>query len=206
MAEYLSIHPDNPQVRLLQQAVQVINRGGVIVYPTDSAYALGCHMGEKDALEKIHKIRELRKDHHFTLICKDLKELGKYAQVDNAAFRMIKHLIPGAFTFVLKATRDVPKMLMHPKRKTIGIRVPDNVLVQALLTELGEPLLSTTLKMPGESYPITDPYDAYEALENQVDLIIDGGHCSLEPTTVIDLVDWPPTLIRQGKGDASEYF
>jgi len=206
MSQFFEIHPDNPQARLITQAVNLIKTGSVIVYPTDSAYALGCHMGDKKALERIRRIRQLDKNHHFTLMCKDLKELGVYAQVDNSAFRMLKSLTPGAFTFLLKATREVPKRLMHEKRKTIGLRVPDNNIVQMMLAALGEPIMSTTLIMPGEDLPLVDIHDIREQLEKHVDLIIDGGACGLAPTTVIDAIDWPPILIRQGKGDASEYF
>lgn len=206
MTQIFDIHPDNPQARLIQQAVEIIRQGGIVAYPTDSAYALGCHMGDKAALEKIRRIRQLDKNHHFTLVCKNLKELGNYAQVDNAAFRMVKSLIPGPYTFLLKATKDVPKVLMHPKRKTIGLRVPDNNIVQHLLEKLGEPLLSTTLILPGETLPVVEPYDINELLQGQVDLIIDGGNCGLEPTTVVDLINWPPVLVREGKGDVSAYF
>ncbi|MAZ39284.1 MAG: threonylcarbamoyl-AMP synthase [Legionellales bacterium] len=206
MAQYIQIHPENPQERLIQQAVNMLHEGAVIVYPTDSAYALGCHMGDHKALERIRKIRELTQAHHFTLVCKDLKDLGTYAQIDNSAFRMLKSLIPGAFTFLLKATREVPKRLLHTKRKTIGLRVPDNKISQMLLAALGEPLMSTTLILPEQTLPMVDPYDIQCALDSKVDLIIDGGNCGFEPTTVIDLIEWPPVLIRQGKGNASEYF
>lgn len=206
MTQTFDIHPDNPQPRLIQQAVDIIRQGGIVAYPTDSAYALGCHMGDKAALEKIRKIRELDKNHHFTLVCTNLKELGNYAQVDNAAFRMVKSLIPGPYTFLLKATKDVPKILMHPKRKTIGLRVPDNNIAQHLLEKLGEPLLSTTLILPGETLPVVEPYDINEFLQGKVDLVINGGNCGLEPTTVVDLINWPPVLVREGKGDVSAYF
>lgn len=205
MSQFFAIHPENPQSRLVHQACEIIRRGGVVVYPTDSAYALGCHIGDKQALEVIRRIRQLDDDHNFTLVCRDLSELGTYARVDNAAYRLLKHATPGPFTFIMEATKEVPRRLLHPKRKSIGLRVPDNVIAQALLAELGEPLMSVTLIMPGDEYPMIDPYDIRESLEHHVDLVIDGGYCGMEPTSVIDMTGDAPTVIREGLGDISEF-
>ena len=205
MSQFFAIHPENPQSRLVHQACEIIRRGGVVVYPTDSAYALGCHIGDKQALEVIRRIRQLDDDHNFTLVCRDLSELGTYARVDNAAYRLLKHATPGPFTFIMEATKEVPRRLLHPKRKSIGLRVPDNVIAQALLAELGEPLMSVTLIMPGDEYPMIDPYDIRESLEHHVDLVIDGGYCGMEPTSVIDMTGDSPTVIREGLGDISEF-
>lgn len=203
MSQYFSIHPDNPQHRLIAQAAEIVRRGGVIVYPTDSVYALGCHMGDKQALDRIRNIRKVDKNHNFTLVCRDLSELANYAKVDNSDFRVLKASTPGAFTFILQATSEVPKRLLHPKRKTIGIRVPNSPIAQALLEELGEPMMSVTLILPGDEYPLTDPYDIRQTLETQVDAVIDGGYCGLEPTTVVDMTGDQPELRRQGMGDFS---
>jgi Sua5/YciO/YrdC/YwlC family protein len=203
MSQFFQIHAETPQPRLIRQAVDLLRGGAVIVYPTDSGYALGCLSGDKDAIERIRQIRRLDDRHNFTLVCRDLSEIATYAKVDNSTYRLLKLLTPGAYTFILDATREVPRRLQHPKRKTIGIRVPDNAIAQALLTELGEPLMSTTLILPGDELPLTDPYEFRGQLERQVDLIIDGGYGDLEPTTVIDLVDGVPVVVRQGKGDAS---
>lgn len=205
MAQFFQIHPENPQHRLIVQAADIIRKGGVVVYPTDSAYALGCHIGDKDALERIRTLRKLDKNHNFTLMCRDLSELATYARVDNQVFRLLKNHTPGAYTFILEGTADVPRRLMHPKRKTIGLRVPDNAIALALLEELGEPLMTSSLLMPGEEFPLTDPYDIRDTLEHFVDLVIDGGYCGLEPTTVIDLTEDVPELIRQGKGDFAPF-
>ena len=205
MAQFFSIHPENPQVRLINQAVDIIRRGGLIVYPTDSAYALGCHIGDKLALDRIRAIRQLDKDHNFTLMCRDLSELANYARVDNSAFRLIKSHTPGPYTFILSATSEVPRRLMHPKRKTLGMRVPNNPIALSLMEALGEPLMSSSLIMPGETVPLTDPYDIRLMLEHQVELVIDGGFCGLEPTTVVDLTGDTPKVTRQGCGDASEF-
>ena len=205
MAQFFQIHPENPQHRLIQQAVEIIRKGGLVVYPTDSAYALGCHIGDKDALERVRALRKLDKHHNFTLMCRDLSELATYARVNNQVFRLLKNHTPGAYTFILEATADVPRRLLHPKRKTIGLRVPDNPIALALLAELGEPLMTSSLLLPGEEYPMTDPYDIRETLEHQVDLVIDGGYCGLEPTTVVDLTEETPQLVRQGKGDFSTF-
>jgi len=205
MAQFFQIHAENPQHRLIVQAADIIRKGGLVVYPTDSAYALGCHIGDKDALERIRTLRKLDKNHNFTLMCRDLSELATYARVDNQAYRLIKNHTPGAYTFILEATADVPRRLMHPKRKTIGLRVPDNAIALALLEELGEPLMTSSLLLPGEEFPMTDPYDIRVSLEHFVELVIDGGYCGLEPTTVIDLTESTPQLIRQGKGDFSPF-
>lgn len=203
MSQYFQIHPDNPQLRLIRQSVQILRDGGVIVYPTDSCYALGCRIGDKEAMERIRRIRRLDERHNFTLVCRDLSEISTYAKIDNSAYRLIRALTPGPYTFILGATHEVPRRLQHPKRKTIGIRVPDNVITQALLAELGEPLFSTTLILPGEELPMTDPQEMREALEHDVDLVIDGGYCGFQPTTVVDLVEGAPQIQRRGKGDTA---
>ena len=203
MSDYLSIHPENPQQRLIAKAAAIVRKGGVIVYPTDSVYAIGCHIGDKQAVDRIRSIRQLDKNHNFTLMCRDLSELASYARVDNSAFRSLKAQTPGPFTFILPATSEVPRRLMHPKRKTIGLRVPDSPIAQALLDELGEPMMSVTLILPGDEYPLSDPYDIRAALEAHVDVLIDGGHCGLEPTTVVDMTGPVPEVTRQGMGDFS---
>lgn len=201
MSQYFRIHPDNPQLRLIRQAVAIIQGGGVIAYPTDSAYALGCHLGDKRALERIRQIRRLDDSHNFTLVCRDLSDLGTYARVDNSAYRLIRGATPGPFTFILPASKEVPRRLVHPKRKTIGLRVPDNAICQALLADLGEPLMSSTLILPGDEYPLTDPLEIRDLLEHQLDLVIDGGFCGMEPTTVVNLEDGEPVITRQGRGE-----
>jgi tRNA threonylcarbamoyl adenosine modification protein (Sua5/YciO/YrdC/YwlC family) len=203
MSQFFQIHPDNPQARLIKQAVEIVRSGGVIVYPTDSGYALGCQIGEKRAVETIRRIRKLSDKHCFTMICRDLKELGNYARVDNGQYRLLKSHTPGPYTFILKASNEVPKRLMQPKRKTIGIRVPDNPIALALAEELNEPLMSVTLILPGEELPMTDPYDIRQTLEHELDLVIDGGFCGMEPTSVVDLADDEITVIRHGLGDTS---
>lgn len=203
MAQFFSIHPENPQGRLIKQAVEIVARGGVVAYPTDSAYALACRLENKDGLERIVRIRDMDRDHNFTLVCPDLSVLATYARVDNTVFRALKSHTPGPFTFILPATREVPKRLMHPKRRTIGLRVPSNPIAQALLAELGEPLMSCSLVLPGQSGPETDPWNIRELLEHAVDLVIDGGFCGLEPSTVVDFTGIEPALLRQGLGDAS---
>ena len=200
MSQFFEIHPTHPQKRLVLQAVEILRNGGLVVYPTDSSYAIGCHIGDKDAMERIQRIRQLDDKHFFTLVCKDLSEIATYAKVDNGQYRMLRSLTPGAFTFILQATNEVPRRLLHPKRRMIGIRVVDNVIVQAMLEEFGQPILSSTLILPGNDMPETDANEIREKLEKQVDLIIDGGHCGFEPTTVINMVEIPPQLIRQGKG------
>lgn len=206
MAQFFSIHPENPQGRLINQAVAIVRSGGVIVYPTDSCYALGCHIGDKDALERIARIRQTDKHHNFTLVCRDLSEIAAYAKVDNWAYRLLKAHTPGAYTFILPATREVPRRLLHPKRRTIGIRVPTHPIAQALLTELGEPLLSSTLLLPGEPLPLTEPEEIRDRLEHVVDLVIDGGSCGVEPTTVVELLDGVPHVARAGRGDPAHFL
>lgn len=202
MAQFFDIHPDNPQPRLIRRTVDILLGGGVIVYPTDSSYALGCQIGEKSALERIRRIRHLDDKHNFTLVCRDLSEITNYAKIDNQAFRLLKTLTPGPYTFIHEATKQVPRRLMHPKRKRIGIRVPDNTICSDLLTMLDQPILSSTLILPGDDMPLTDPYEMREILDHHVDLVIDGGFCGLEPTTVIDMTAEPPEVMRVGKGDA----
>jgi tRNA threonylcarbamoyl adenosine modification protein (Sua5/YciO/YrdC/YwlC family) len=203
VSQFFQIHPDNPQARLIRQAVDIIRNGGVIVYPTDSAYALGCHIGDKAALDRIRRIRKLDDRHNFTLVCRDLSEIATYAKVSNTVYRLLRQTTPGPYTFILPATSEVPRRLMHPKRKTVGLRVPDNAIASALLADLGEPLMSVTLIMPGDDLPLIDPYDIRETLEHDVDLVIDGGYCGMEPTTVIDLADDSPVVVREGKGDVA---
>ncbi|MBS24256.1 MAG: threonylcarbamoyl-AMP synthase [Gammaproteobacteria bacterium] len=205
MAEFLQVHPDNPESRVLKQAVDVLLHGGVIVYPTDSTYALGCHIGDKSALERIRRIRQLGPRHNFTLICSDLSSLATYAKVHNSAYRILKAYTPGPYTFVLKATAEVPRRLMHPKRKTIGLRVPENRIAQSLLTILGGPLMSTSLILPGKQEHLLDPYEMRLKIGKLVDLIIDGGACGLEPTTMVDLVEGVPVVKRVGKGDPQPF-
>lgn len=203
MSQFFQIHPDDPQPRLIRQAVEVLREGGVIAYPTDSAYALGCRLEDKKAADRIRAIRRVDADHHFTLMCRDLSEIGTYAQVDNTAYRLLKAFTPGPYTFILRATREVPRRLVHPKRKSVGLRVPGNPIAQALLAELDEPLMSVTLILPGEDMPMVDPREIRETLEHQVDAIIDGGFCGLEPTTVVDLREGTPQVLREGRGDIS---
>jgi tRNA threonylcarbamoyl adenosine modification protein (Sua5/YciO/YrdC/YwlC family) len=200
VAEYLEIHPKNPQARLVRQVVEVVRQGGVIAYPTDSCYALGCHIGDKDALERIRRIRNADKHHHFTLVCRDLTEVGRYAQLDTWQFRLLKAHTPGPFTFLLPATRETPKRLQHPKRRTIGVRIPDHPVPQMMLAELGEPIMTSTLLLPGDELPLTDGSEIRERLDRVLDAIIDSGHCGTEPTTVVDLAVSPPVIVRQGKG------
>lgn len=206
MSQYFKIHPDNPQSRLIRQAVEIIRAGGVIVYPTDSSYALGCQIGNKTATERIQQIRNIDKEHNFTLVCRDLSEIATYARVDNIQYRLLKAATPGPFTFILSATNEVPRRLQNPKRKTIGIRVPDHATTQALLEELGEPIMSTTLILPADDLPLSDPEEIRQRLEHQVDLIIDGGNCGHQPTTILDLAGETPRLLRQGKGDAGPFL
>jgi tRNA threonylcarbamoyl adenosine modification protein (Sua5/YciO/YrdC/YwlC family) len=205
MSQFFQIHPDNPQARLVRQASDIVRGGGVIVYPTDSAYALGCHIGDKAALDRIRRIRKLDDRHNFTLVCRDLSEIATYARVDNVVYRLLKQYTPGPYTFILRATSEVPRRLMQSKRKTIGLRVPENAITQALLADLGEPLMSVTLIMPNENLPLIDPYEIRELLEHEVDLVIDGGYCGMEATTVVDLADEEPMLLRAGKGDPAPF-
>jgi tRNA threonylcarbamoyl adenosine modification protein (Sua5/YciO/YrdC/YwlC family) len=205
LSQFYQIHPDNPQARLIRNAADIIRAGGVVAYPTDSAYALGCHIGDKNALDRIRRIRKLDARHNFTLVCRDLSEIATYAKVDNTAYRLLRHCTPGPYTFILRATSEVPRRLMHPKRKTVGLRVPDNRIALALLEDLGEPLMSVTLIMPGDEYPLLDPYDIRDSLEHEVDLVIDGGYCGMEVTTVVDLADETPMVLRVGKGDIAPF-
>jgi len=205
MSQYFQIHPENPQMRLIRHAVEIINGGGVIIYPTDSCYALGCHIGDKSAVDRIRAIRRLDDKHNFTLVCRDLSELGVYARIDNSAFRQLKHCTPGPYTFILPATREVPRRLVHPKRKTIGIRVPDNPITLALLEALNGPLMSTSLILPGERDPLSDPFEIRDRLADKVDLIIDGGAGGLGITTMISMENEVPEVLREGLGDVSPF-
>ena len=206
MSQYFYIHPENPQKRLLKQAALIIQQGGLIAYPTDSAYALGCAMGERNALQRMRVLRALDVRHQFSLVCRDLSQIASYAKVDNSVYRLLKNVTPGPFTFLLNATKEVPKRLHGRKRQQIGIRVPDNEIVRGLLAELDAPLLSTTLILPNQTLPMSDAEEIRELLEHQLDLVINGGHCGLEPTTVVDLSGSTPELIRQGKGDFNAFL
>lgn len=206
MSQFFQIHAENPQTRLIKQAVEIIRQGGVIVYPTDSAYALGCRIGDKTALDRIRQLRRLDDKHNFTLICRDLSQLGEYAKVDTSAFRLLKAHTPGPYTFILDATREVPRMLLHPKRRTIGLRVPGNPIAHELLAELGEPLMSVSLILPGDEHPMSDPYEIRDRLQKLVDLIIDGGYGSLEASTVISLIGGEPEVLREGCGDPEPFL
>ncbi len=205
MTQLFEIHPESPQLRLIRQAVEILKRGGVIIYPTDSAYALGCHIQDKGSLQRIIRIRQLDAKHNFTLVCRDLSELATYARVNNSDYRLLKTYTPGAYTFILQATSEVPKLMLHPKRKTIGIRVPDHPVVAALLKELNEPLLSSTLILPEATMPMGDIDEIREVMGKQVDLIIDSGFCGLEATTVVSLLDGVPQLLRVGKADPDPF-
>jgi tRNA threonylcarbamoyl adenosine modification protein (Sua5/YciO/YrdC/YwlC family) len=205
MTQFFQIHPDNPQTRLIKQAAQIIHSGGIVALPTDSCYALVCHLDDKAAVEKLRRIRGIDEKHHLTLLCRDLSEIGAYARVDNKQFRFLKAATPGPYTVILEATREVPRRLSHPSRKTIGLRVPENAIAQALLEELGQPLLGTTLILHGEEDALTDAESIRDRLEKLLDLIIDGGACSMEPTTVIDLTGDGPLLVRQGRGDPAVF-
>ena len=200
MAQLFTIHPENPQPRLIRLAAECVRSGGVIAYPTDSCYALGCHIGDKSAMERIRKIRQVDERHHLTLVCRDLAEIAQYARVDNSQFRMLKATTPGSYTFILHATREVPKRLLHPSRRTIGLRVPDHKVARALLEELREPLLSSTLLLPGEDVPLNDAQEIRERLEHAVDAVIDAGSCGIVPTTVVDLTGDAPVIARAGRG------
>lgn len=205
MSDFLQVHPSHPEDRNIKQIAKVLLGGGVIVYPTDSTYALGCHLGDKGALDRIRRIRRLGDRHNFTLVCKDLSSLASYAQVHNSAYRILKAYTPGPYTFILKATPEVPRRLLHPKKKTIGLRVPDNVIAQAILERMGEPIMSTSLILPDEDERLIDPYEMRLKIGKLVDLIVDGGACGLEPTTMVDLVDGIPEVIREGKGDSEPF-
>lgn len=205
MSQFFQIHQENPQKRLIQQAAEIIRQGGVVVYPTDCAYALGCHLGDKSAMERIQRIRKLDDKHNFTLVCQDLSEISTYAKMDNQCYRLIKAHTPGAYTFILNATSEVPRRLMHPKRRTIGIRIPNNPIALELMGALGEPIMSTSLIMPGDDEPLADPYDIRDLLQHSVDLVIDGGYCGIEATTVINLVEGVPEVVRYGAGSADAF-
>jgi len=205
MAQFFTIHPGNPNPRLIHQAAAVLRGGGVVVYPTDSCYALGCHLDDKDAVTRIRQIRQLDEQHHLTLMCRDLSEISRYAKVDNAKFRLLKSNTPGSYTFILEATKEVPKRLQHPKRSTIGIRIPDHPVALALLEELGEPMSSSTLILPDQAGPLNDVELIRELLEKKVDLVIDGGVIGADFTTVIDLTGDVPVLLRRGKGNVAPF-
>ena len=205
MAQYIAVHPEDPQLRLIRRAVEIVRDGGLMVYPTDSCYALGCHLGDKGAMERIRRIRQVDERHHFTLVCRDLSELGQYAVVDNIQYRSLKKSTPGSYTFILKASREVPKRLLNPKRNTIGVRVPDNNVVRALLEEMGEPILSSTLILPGDERPLNDMDEIRDRLQNDVEVILDGGSCGVDMTTVVDLTGDMPVIVRQGKGSIAVF-
>jgi tRNA threonylcarbamoyl adenosine modification protein (Sua5/YciO/YrdC/YwlC family) len=205
MAQYFAIHPKDPQRRLIRRAVEIVRDGGLMVYPTDSCYALGCHIGDKGAMERIRRIRQLDELHHFTLVCRDLSELGQYAIVDNIQFRLLKASTPGSYTFILKASPEVPKRLLNPRRHTIGVRVPDHNVVRALLEEMGEPILSSTLIMPGDALPLNDMDDIRRRLQHDVEVVLDGGSCGVEMTTVVDLTGDVPAIVRRGRGSVSAF-
>lgn len=200
MSQYFVIHPENPQQRLLSKAAEIVRDGGLIVIPTDSCYALACHIGDKGAMDRLREVRRMDERHHLTLMCRDLSEIAQYARVDNIQYRLLKAATPGSYTFILEGTKELPRRLLHPKRKTIGLRVPDHPVALALLEELNEPLLTTTLQLPGDEEPLTEGWEIRDRLEGEVDLILDGGHCGIEPTTVVDLTGSTPELIRTGRG------
>jgi len=203
VSQYFELHPLNPQLRLIRRAAEIVRNGGVIAYPTDSCYALGCHIGDKAALERLRRIRQADRNHHFTLVCRDLSEIGRFARLDTWQFRMLKAATPGPFTFLLPATRETPRRLQHERRRTIGIRIPDHPVPLMLLEELGEPLMSSTLLLPGDATPMTDAREIRARLEHDIDAVLDGGNCGIEPTTVVDLAVSPPQIVRRGKGDFS---
>lgn len=205
MAQFFQIHPLNPQPRLIRKAVEMLREGAVIVYPTDSAYALGCHLEDKRALERLRRIRQVDERHNMTLVCSDLSEIALYARLDNAAYRLLKASTPGPYTFILQATREVPRRMLHPRRRTLGLRIPDHPVTQTLLAQLGEPLMSTTLILPGDSQPMTEPHEIRERLEHQVDLILDAGNCGIEPTTVVNMTGEAARVTRLGKGDPAAF-
>lgn len=200
MSQYFELHPQNPQPRLIRQAAQILRDGGLIAYPTDSCYALGCHIGDAAALERIRRLRAADRHHHYTLVCADLAAIGRYARVETWQFRLLKAATPGPFTFLLPATRETPRRLQHEQRRTIGIRIPDHPVPRLLLAELGEPIMSSTLLLPGEAVPLTDGREIRARLEHQLDAVLDSGNCGLEPTTVVDLAVSPPQILRQGRG------
>jgi tRNA threonylcarbamoyl adenosine modification protein (Sua5/YciO/YrdC/YwlC family) len=201
MSQFFSVHPTHPQLRLIRQAADIVRQGGLIAYPTDSCYALGCQIGDKEAMDRLRRVRGMDEKHHLTLMCRDLSDIATYAMVDNVQYRLLKTATPGSYTFILQATREVPRRLMHPKRKTIGVRVPQHPVAHALLAELGEPMLSATLQFPGDDAPLSEGEDIRARLERQLDLILDAGHCGIEPSTVIDLSGEAPAVLRVGAGD-----
>jgi tRNA threonylcarbamoyl adenosine modification protein (Sua5/YciO/YrdC/YwlC family) len=203
VSQHFAIHPSHPQPRLIARAAEIVRTGGVIAYPTDSCYALGCRLGDKEAMLRLRRIRGVDERHHFTLMCRDLSELGSYARVDNARYRLLRTLTPGSYTFILEATRELPRRTLHPRRRTIGLRVPDHPVAQALLEALGEPLLSTTLMLPGDELPLNDGREIRRRLEHDVDLVLDGGSCGTEPTTVVDLTGPTARIVREGKGSVA---
>lgn len=205
MSQFFTLHPTHPETRLIKRAVEILRNGGVIAYPTDSCYALGCHIGDKAAMERIRRIRDVDERHHFTLVCRDLSDIGTFAKVNNAQYRLLKAHTPGSYTFILEATRELPRRLAHPKRATIGVRVPQHSATLALLAELNEPILSSTLMLPGDDTPLNDAEEIRARLEKHLDLIIDGGACGVEPTSVIDLSGVEPILVRAGKGDVAVF-
>ena len=205
MARYFDVHPENPQPRSLSQVAEVVTSGGLIAYPTDSGYALGCQLGNRDGLERIRVLRQLDDHHHFTLVCSEFAQLGQFVQMDNDVFRAVKAATPGAYTFILKATREAPRVMLHPKKKTVGVRVPQHTTTLQLLKVLGEPLMSSTLILPGHTEPMTDGWAVNEELGNQVDAILDSGDCGLEPTTIIDLSEDEPVVVRVGAGDPAPF-
>ncbi|MGC9666072.1 L-threonylcarbamoyladenylate synthase [Planosporangium sp. 12N6] len=205
MARYFDVHPDNPQPRSIRQIVDLVRDGGLIVYPTDSCFALGCQMGNRAGLDRIREIRRLDDRHHFTLVCRDFAQLGQFVQVSNAVFRLVKASTPGSYTFILPATREVPRRLLHPRKHTVGVRIPQHTVAQALLAELGEPLLSSTLLLPGEEDPMIHGWEIKEQLDHFVDAVVDAGECGTEPTTVIDLSQPEPEIVRRGAGDPARF-
>ncbi len=205
MSQFFRVHPTHPEPRLIKRAVEIVRQGGLIAYPTDSCYALGCHIGDKAAMERIRQLRKVDERHHFTLVCRDLSEIGTFAKVDNSQYRLLKMHTPGPYTFILKATRELPRRLAHHKRATIGVRVPQHVVASALLAELNEPILSSTLILPGQDAPLNDADEIRDALEHQLDVILDGGACGVAQTSVIDLSGDEPILVRRGKGDVTSF-
>ena len=205
MARYYDVHPDNPQARLLREVVDLIRGGGLIAYPTDSCFAFGCQLGNRAGLDRIREIRRLDERHHFTLVCRDFAQLGQFVQVSNSVFRLVKACTPGSYTFILPATREVPRRLLHPRKRTVGVRVPKHTVAQALLAELGEPLLSSTLLLPGEDEPMTQGWEIKERLDHLLDAVVDAGDCGTEPTTVVDLSQPEPEILRRGAGDPSRF-
>ena len=205
MSQYFAVHPTHPQPRLIAQAAAIIRAGGVVAYPTDSCYAIGCHIGDKEAMQRLRAIRKIDDKHHLTLMCRDLSEIATYAQVDNVQYRLLRKLTPGSYTFILRASREVPRRLLHPRRKTIGMRVPDHPVAQALLAAMGDPLLSATLILPGDAVPLNDGEEIRVRLERVLDLVLDAGSCGIDPTTMVDLTGAAPELLRQGKGSSEPF-